>query len=262
MKLPLLFVTHNRTEIASRCLTAICSLIPNIYVYICDERSSTEHINTLENICKKFNVEFKTIHCTKDHYGYGYVVNQAVKDAIANGHNVFMINEDDRLIEENVDFYKIAAWLEENKEFGKLRTSLNDNEIEKFKQLYALRDMMFNDSKIIVKEILKQTKAKYINNLQCGMWHKRMFDYFGQFKENCGPDPVEVNLMQSYNTAFRSKDAKVDCPKIGHCLLPDNKPIFKHIGETCSTLGHLHGRARKKPKYKRKIVKIVRLRYK
>jgi hypothetical protein len=67
--LPILFITHNRTELALTCLISLCEYLINFktipYVYICDDRSTHEHVLILENNLKNLNVKFKTISCTK-----------------------------------------------------------------------------------------------------------------------------------------------------------------------------------------------------
>lgn len=212
-KLPIAFSTYNRTKCACYCLEHLlsnCKYKDGIYLYFCCE-SSQEHIQALENICKKLNFnDYEVVQCDSNSYGYGHVLNKAL-DKAYEYNDVALTMEDDRLLKHEFDFTELVEILKAQGNGG-IRVSCCDGRID-----------LLNYVKSSTFVIYTMDNYSYMYNLQCMLRHKNIFNDI-RFPEKCSPVYVELDICNKFKKERKNHIIK-------QALLPTTfKPIFEHIG--------------------------------
>ena len=169
--LAITFNTHNRTKGACYCLDYLIKNLKydgDLYFYICDDRSDAGHTDKLQDVFKENNItNYKIITCTKNHWGYGYVLNQAIKEALAYT-DVVLTAEDDRLLYEPLDFTPLVQILRNGDgEYAGIRVASDDN---RFQKIDAVENLPEN----IKRFRSPGHKYKHCYNLQCMLRHKKI----------------------------------------------------------------------------------------
>jgi len=227
--LPITFSTHNRTEYATTCLKKLIENLKfdgDIYLYICDDRSTKEHINSLIETLRTCNFSnYEIISCTEEHYGYGYVLNTALDKAYSYS-DVALTMEDDWLLQTKTDFnIPVNMLLNNSDKYAGIRLCV--------KEIDGLIHNNLPNNFFMFKNVPRLYFAHYV--FQCMLRHKKIFEKI-RFLENTFPQRAELDLKDKYKKIVLK-------PKLNHLLmlnyiLPDGSPIFKHIGKISTMPGN------------------------
>lgn len=225
--LPITINTHNRTEY---CIRTIKSIFTNLvindeyFIYICDDRSSQNHIDSIIELFKEYNFNnYKIISCNNNNYGYGYVLNTALDDCYKYS-DIALTMEDDWILYRKFDINPVYNFLLYNSHtYSGIRLCCSRL---KNRSLFDNFPLNFGQFKSIYYN------SHYVN--QCMLRHKSIFEKI-RFLENVNPHILEKDLKSKYiNLVLK--------PKLNHLLMlyytySDGKPIFKHIGKETTMIG-------------------------
>lgn len=120
MILPITINTHNRTEYFLRTIDSILKHLKfdgSIYIYVCDDRSSQNHIDSIVDYFTQNNFsDYEIITCNDQHYGYGYVLNTALDKAYQYS-DVVLTMEDDWILLHEFNITPLVNFLLNSNEY-------------------------------------------------------------------------------------------------------------------------------------------------
>ena len=227
-KLPIIFVTHDRTKL---CIYTLEKIIQNlkyngdIHIYIANDRSSSNHILAIKQCFMKYKfVDYTIISSNNTNYGMGYVLNQCIKHAFTYS-NIIFTTEDDLILENTLNITPYVQILCDTS-FAAIRFARCE--------IFKRSDTQYEELITISKT--NESHSSYIYNLQCALRHKRIFDALGFYKENCSPKDVEIDMRNKYNkyTNFGNNDVLKTAifKKFKPQMHDDPSLFFIHAGKT------------------------------
>lgn len=222
-------LTHNRTNVACATIDYLVKNLKydNLKWCISDDRSTDKnHVEILvQRFLKNGINDVKVLRTNDEHYGLGASMNNALKYAWENG-ELALTMEDDWILQKELDLQYYVKVLCEDDNVALIRLcALNqNNQVERYNDRFDA--------------ICKSKKNNFIFNNQCGLRHKRIYDFLGYNKENCSSDEQECYIRNRYNkmTDF-GHIYKVLFPiEIKKGTFDDPSLYFIHVGKSVS--GH------------------------
>jgi hypothetical protein len=118
--------------------------------------------------------DVKVLRTNDEHYGLGASMNNALKYAWTNG-ELALTMEDDWILQKELDLSYYAKVLVEDEDTSLIRLCYIDcrHKVETY------------DDKL---EIVGKSTNNFIFNNQCGLRHRRIYDFLGYNRENCHGD--------------------------------------------------------------------------
>ena len=242
-------LTHNRTNVACATIDHLVKNLkyPNLKWCISDDRSTDKnHVEILVQRFLKNNIrDVKVLRTDDEHYGLGASMNNALKYAWTNG-DIVLTMEDDWILQKELDLTYYAKILREDENVSLIRLCYID-------QRHILEP--YNEN----LDSVRQSTNNFIFNNQCGLRHKRIYDFLGYNKENCNGDDQEKYIRDRYNDMTNFGETyKVLWPnKLKKDSMDDPSLYFVHVGKSVSGHGWYDIPARYKWIYQEKWINEV-----
>ena len=242
-------LTHNRTNVACATIDHLVKNLkyPNLKWCISDDRSTDKnHVEILVQRFLKNNIrDVKVLRTDDEHYGLGASMNNALKYAWTNG-DIILTMEDDWILQKELDLTYYAKILREDENVSLIRLCYID-------QRHILEP--YNEN----LDSVRQSTNNFIFNNQCGLRHKRIYDFLGYNKENCNGDDQEKYIRDRYNDMTNFGETyKVLWPnKLKKDSMDDPSLYFVHVGKSVSGHGWYDIPARYKWIYQEKWINEV-----
>lgn len=195
----------------------------DLYIYICDDRSSQNHIDSIVDYFTQNNfTNYEIITCNDQHYGYGYVLNTALDKAYQYS-DVALTMEDDWILLHEFNITPLVNFLLNSNEYVATRLCARNS----IQYPYTTKNLPNFYSKY--EKIPKNYCFFYC--LQCMLRHKKIYQKI-RFLENVLPHVVEIDIMKNYT--FDILKTNIEGYETNYYILPHNKPVFTHIGKKTS----------------------------
>lgn len=225
----IVITTHNRTDTAIKTIESLVKHIvyPKLKWCLCDDRSTGDHVARVMDKFGELGVEdVKICRTTNVEWGLGASMNNGLRYAFSNSPIVLTV-EDDWLLKKDLDLGPYVSYMLGHEDCGTIR----------FGFLYVHDGVVLGNDNGLLTEITMRNgdvSAWTITN-QIALRHRRFYDQFGMYMENCHPDISERNMCLRYNEA---KDKpKVYWPtSFKTNTMYDESLPFEHFGE--SLVGH------------------------
>ena len=234
--LPVVFITHNRTAVACRCLSALIANLRysgEIHFCVCDDLSEAGHVEALVATLRNAGVSRFSVSATsKSRHGLGASMNNGLRWAFRLS-PVALTVEDDFLLVRCANMDNIVARGLRNDVAGiKLAANFTN-----FGMTAGSDDMGFVR---LVANPKANVYQRYLFNNLVMLRTRRAFDTIGFYTDTVDSALSEFDMVCRFNKA--TNDGHDDGLKI---LWPGNLKLntmsagwFEHIGS--STLGHNH----------------------
>lgn len=241
--LTVVFLTHNRTSVATHCLSALCRNLKyggRIHFCICDDRSEPGHVEALEKAVLDAGMsDYAVKRTTAESWGLGASMNNGLSEAFSLS-PLALTTEDDFLLVKPFDVTPHVQVVMENDVAGIRLAHVN---VSKGKSGTTCTSVTRSDRDGYwqVSGGNKPSLGEhYTFNNQVMLRHRRIYDLLGKYRENVRAETMETDMCRRYSISC--DDGRGDKYKV---LYPVTLPLdtlenglFEHVG--VSTMNHPH----------------------